>query len=183
MSDFSSLASKSSVISSVTRKKRTFLPSPQTFTKTEFDFATLEHRLRELAFLNSGVRIVLTDKRGVEDKVVELFYEGGIAAFVRYLDRAKAAAIADPIMRMSDLRGGDAHGESDADERRFFSPAFFEQDGEFIAGVPGYDIANAHFIGEDTNAGLRQVQSRLGIVHLSDTGRQAWRHDPVGDVP
>jgi L-ribulose-5-phosphate 3-epimerase len=44
-----------------------------------------------------------------------------------------------------------------------------------------YDIANAHFIGEDTNAGLRQVRSRLGIVHLSDTGRQAWRHDPVGD--
>ena len=44
-----------------------------------------------------------------------------------------------------------------------------------------YDIANAHFIGEDTAEGLRQVQSRLGIVHLSDTGRQAWRHDPVGE--
>jgi sugar phosphate isomerase/epimerase len=44
-----------------------------------------------------------------------------------------------------------------------------------------YDIANAHFIGEDANAGLRQVSSRLGIVHLSDTGRQAWRHDPVGE--
>ena len=43
-----------------------------------------------------------------------------------------------------------------------------------------YDIANAHYIGEDTNEGLRQVCSRLGIVHLSDTGRQAWRHDPVG---
>lgn len=43
-----------------------------------------------------------------------------------------------------------------------------------------YDIANAHFIGEDTAAGLRQVRSRLGMVHLSDTGRQAWRHDPVG---
>jgi len=43
-----------------------------------------------------------------------------------------------------------------------------------------YDIANAHFIGEDVVAGVRQVRSRLGIVHLSDTGRQAWRHDPVG---
>ena len=43
-----------------------------------------------------------------------------------------------------------------------------------------YDIANAHFIGEDTADGLRQVRSRLEIVHLSDTGRQAWRHDPVG---
>ncbi len=76
----------------------TFLPSPATFTKTEFDFATIEHRLRELAFLNSGVRILLSDNRGVEPKDVELFYEGGIQAFVRYLDRTKQAAIKDPIM-------------------------------------------------------------------------------------
>ena len=75
----------------------TFLPSTQTFTKTEFDFATIEHRLRELAFLNSGVRIVLTDKRGVEPHVLELFYEGGIVAFVRYLDRAKQGLIKEPI--------------------------------------------------------------------------------------
>jgi DNA gyrase subunit B len=75
----------------------TFLPSTETFTKVEFDFATLEHRLRELAFLNSGVRVTLTDKRGVEPHVVELFYEGGISAFVRYLDRAKAALIKEPI--------------------------------------------------------------------------------------
>jgi DNA gyrase subunit B len=76
----------------------TFLPSPATFTKTEFDFPTIEHRLRELAFLNSGVRILLSDQRGVEPKDVELFYEGGIQAFVRYLDRTKQAAIKDPIM-------------------------------------------------------------------------------------
>jgi len=75
----------------------TFLPSTDTFTKTEFDFATLEHRLRELAFLNSGVRIILTDKRGVEPHVLELFYEGGIVAFVRYLDRAKQGLIKEPI--------------------------------------------------------------------------------------
>ncbi len=76
----------------------TFLPSPATFTKTEFDFATIEHRLRELAFLNSGVRIFLSDNRGIEPKEVELHYEGGIQAFVRYLDRTKQAAIKDPIM-------------------------------------------------------------------------------------
>ena len=61
----------------------TFLPSTGTFTKTEFDFATLEHRLRELAFLNSGVSIVLTDERGAEQKVSELFYEGGVEAFAK----------------------------------------------------------------------------------------------------
>ena len=76
----------------------TFLPSTATFTMTEFDFATLEHRLRELAFLNSGVKIVLTDKRGVEPKTETLMYEGGLAEFVRYLDRAKHPLIKDPIM-------------------------------------------------------------------------------------
>ena len=75
----------------------TFLPSSETFTKTVFDLATLEHRLRELAFLNSGVRIVLTDNRSVEPQVIELFYEGGITAFVRYLDRSKQSLIKDPI--------------------------------------------------------------------------------------
>jgi DNA gyrase subunit B len=75
----------------------TFLPSPATFTKTEFDFATLEHRLRELAFLNSGVRIRLTDLRHGEPETVELHYEGGIEAFVKYLDRSKTALHAPPI--------------------------------------------------------------------------------------
>jgi DNA gyrase subunit B len=69
----------------------TFLPSPETFSKTEFDFATLEHRLRELAFLNSGVALVLTDARGVEPKTVTLRFDGGVEAFVRYLDRSKQA--------------------------------------------------------------------------------------------
>jgi DNA gyrase subunit B len=76
----------------------TFLPSTETFTQTEFDFATLEHRLRELAFLNSKVRIVLSDHRGVETKTLELYYEGGIVEFVRYLDRAKQGLIKEPIM-------------------------------------------------------------------------------------
>ena len=77
--------------------KVTFLPSPETFKITEFEFDRLEHRFRELAFLNSGVRLVLTDARHEEEKSVELYYEGGISAFVRYLDRAKTALIPDPI--------------------------------------------------------------------------------------
>ena len=69
----------------------TFLPSKETFTQTEFNFSTLEHRLRELAFLNSGVRILLTDNREEEPKSVELYYEGGVKAFIEYLDRTKTA--------------------------------------------------------------------------------------------
>jgi DNA gyrase subunit B len=75
----------------------TFLPSPETFKVTDFDFDLLEHRFRELAFLNSGVRLVLTDARHDEEKSVERHYEGGIAAFVKYLDRAKTPLIPDPI--------------------------------------------------------------------------------------
>ncbi len=75
----------------------TFLPSPATFKITEFDFEKLEHRYRELAFLNSGVRLFLTDARHEEPKTVELYYEGGIAAFVKWLDRAKQPLMPDPI--------------------------------------------------------------------------------------
>jgi DNA gyrase subunit B len=75
----------------------TFMPSSDTFTMVEFDYGTLEHRLRELAFLNSGVRIVLTDARHADIKTQELLYEGGLEEFVRYLDRAKKPLIASPI--------------------------------------------------------------------------------------
>src|SRR5450432_2960182 len=83
----------------------TFLPSTGTFTKTEFDFATLEHRLRELAFLNSGIVIILADRRGVEPKEVSLHYEGGLKAFVEYLDRAKQQLIPNPVMIVSERDG------------------------------------------------------------------------------
>ncbi len=83
----------------------TFMPSTDTFTMVEFDFKTLEHRLRELAFLNSGVRIFLRDNRHPEAVEVELFYEGGLEAFVRYLDGAKTPLIANPIMLKSEKDG------------------------------------------------------------------------------
>lgn len=83
----------------------TFLPSPETFTMVEFDYATLEHRLRELAFLNSGVRIILTDNRHAERKREELLYEGGVEAFVRYLDRAKTPLIQQPVVIRSEKDG------------------------------------------------------------------------------
>ena len=89
------------VVSEATGKtgtRITFVPSTTTFTMVEFDYATLEHRLRELAFLNSGVRIVLSDHRGVEPKIEEMKYAGGLRAFVRFLDRTKHSLINEPIV-------------------------------------------------------------------------------------
>ncbi len=83
----------------------TFLPSTTIFTKTEFDFETLEHRLRELAFLNSGVTIRFQDLRGVEHREVLLHYDGGVEAFVRYLDRTKSPKISKPIYFKADRDG------------------------------------------------------------------------------
>jgi len=75
----------------------TFMPSVDTFKIVEFDFKKLEHRFRELAFLNSGVRVVIQDQRHAEPQEVELYYEGGITAFVDYLDASKNALIDAPI--------------------------------------------------------------------------------------
>lgn len=69
----------------------TFFPSLATFTNIDFSFSTLEHRLRELAFLNSGIVITLSDKRLDEEKYIEFYYEGGVEAYVKYIDRSKIA--------------------------------------------------------------------------------------------
>jgi DNA gyrase subunit B len=77
----------------------TFQPSTETFTMIEFDRETLEHRLRELAFLNSGVTLVLNDARGVEPVRTAMFYEGGLKAFVEYVDRNRQG-IAGEVMHI-----------------------------------------------------------------------------------
>ncbi|HEY3918110.1 MAG TPA: DNA topoisomerase (ATP-hydrolyzing) subunit B [Stellaceae bacterium] len=83
----------------------TFWPSAKTFTKLDFDYATLEHRLRELAFLNSGVTLELTDARGVEPKSIKLHYEGGLVAFVQYLDRSKQPLHGAPLLMLVERDG------------------------------------------------------------------------------
>jgi DNA gyrase subunit B len=135
----------------------TFLPSPQTFTRTEFDFATLEHRLRELAFLNSGVRILLADRRGVEPKEVELYYEGGIAAFVRFLDRAKHPVLPEPIM---------IHGEKDGitvDCALWWNDSYHENVLCFTNNIPQRD-GGTHL------AGFRAALTRVVNNYANDSG-------------
>ncbi|MCC8962829.1 DNA topoisomerase (ATP-hydrolyzing) subunit B [Bradyrhizobium sp. Pear76] len=83
----------------------TFLASTETFKNVEYDFATLEHRLRELAFLNSGVHIVLSDMRHAVEKREEMHYSGGVEEFVKYLDRNKKAIVPAPIMVRSEANG------------------------------------------------------------------------------
>jgi len=80
------------IINQVASKKGTqvtFMPSKETFSFVEFSFSTLEQRLRELSFLNSGVKIILQDLRSEEPKEVILFYEGGVEAYVKYIDKSK----------------------------------------------------------------------------------------------
>ncbi|MDI3337849.1 DNA topoisomerase (ATP-hydrolyzing) subunit B [Defluviimonas aestuarii] len=82
-----------------------FLASTTTFSNLDYVFKTLETRLRELAFLNSGVRIILEDNRGAELQRTELFYDGGVREFVKYLDRHKTSALQEPIF-ITGERGG-----------------------------------------------------------------------------
>ena len=74
-----------------------FLASTDTFSNLDYSFEILEKRLRELAFLNSGVKIILIDERPAEARKTELFYEGGVKEFVKYLDRSKTSIMQEPI--------------------------------------------------------------------------------------
>jgi DNA gyrase subunit B len=76
-----------------------------TFSNLDYSFKTLETRLRELAFLNSGVRIILEDERHAEPQKVELFYEGGVREFVKYIDRSKTAVMPEPIYMVGEKNG------------------------------------------------------------------------------
>ena len=129
----------------------TFLPSPQTFTMIEFDYGTIEHRLRELAFLNSGVHIVLTDARHAEIKTEDLFYEGGLEAFVRYLDRTKHSVMSAPIM---------IHGERDritVEVALWWNDSYHENVLAFTNNIPQRD-GGTHLAGF-RSALTRQVTS------------------------
>jgi DNA gyrase subunit B len=135
-----------------------FLPSTETFHNiTEFDFGTLEHRLRELAFLNSGAKIVLTDARHADVKRQEFVYEGGTAAFVRYLDRSKTSALADPIM---------VRGEKDGitvEAALWWNDSYHETVLCFTNNIPQRD-GGTHL------AGFRSALTRIVNKYAEETG-------------
>jgi DNA gyrase subunit B len=135
-----------------------FLPSTETFHNvTEFDFATLEHRLRELAFLNSGAKIVLTDARHADVKRQEFIYDGGTAAFVRYLDRSKSSALPDPIM---------IYGEKDGitvEAALWWNDSYHETVLCFTNNIPQRD-GGTHL------AGFRGALTRIVNKYAEETG-------------
>ncbi len=135
----------------------TFLPSDEIFTHIDFVYETLEHRLRELAFLNSGVRVVLADKRGVEERQVELYYDGGIQAFVQYLDRTKHALIEAPVS---------FHGEKDGvtvDVALWWNDSYHENVLCFTNNIPQRD-GGTHL------AGLRAALTRSVNGYAQSSG-------------
>ena len=135
----------------------TFTASPDIFTMVEFDYATIEHRLRELAFLNSGVRIVLTDSRHAEPKREELYYEGGLEAFVRYLDRAKTALIDKPVL---------IKGERDGigvEVALWWNDSYHENVLPFTNNIPQRD-GGTHLIG------LRSALTRQVVGYADSSG-------------
>jgi DNA gyrase subunit B len=136
----------------------TFWPSLETFHNvTEFDYETLEHRLRELAFLNSGVRVVLQDFRHADKKSAEMRYEGGIAEFVRYLDRSKNALIESPIMVSGDKDG------TGVELALWWNDAYHEQVLCFTNNIPQRD-GGTHL------AGFRGALTRVINKYAEESG-------------
>ena len=134
-----------------------FLPSTKTFTKVEFDYPTLEHRLRELAFLNSGAKIHLVDKRHADVKSELMSYDGGVAAFVRYLDRSRTAIIGEPVL----LRG-----EKDgitAEVSLWWNDGYHETMLCFTNNIPQRD-GGTHL------AGFRGALTRIVNKYAEDSG-------------
>ncbi|MEL6169542.1 MAG: DNA topoisomerase (ATP-hydrolyzing) subunit B [Pseudomonadota bacterium] len=134
-----------------------FLASLSTFSNVDYIFRTLENRLRELAFLNSGVKIVLEDERPGEPLLSEMLYEGGVREFVRYLDRSKTPLITDPIF---------VHGEKDGitvDVAMWWNDGYNEMVLPFTNNIPQRD-GGTHL------AGFRGALTRTLNLYAGQSG-------------
>ncbi|MGR3492097.1 MAG: DNA gyrase subunit B, partial [Shimia sp.] len=134
-----------------------FLASTDTFSNLDYSFETLEKRLRELAFLNSGVRIILEDERPAEPLRSELFYEGGVKEFVKYLDRSKTSIMDEPIHVM---------GERDdigVEVAMWWNDSYHENVLPFTNNIPQRD-------GGTHMAGFRGALTRTITKYAADSG-------------
>jgi len=139
----------------------TFKASPATFTKTEFDFALLERRLRELAFLNSGMTIVLRDERHAPAVETVMHYDGGLIAFVAYVDRAKTAVFTPPIS----LRTADDQAGIRVEFALSWNDSFHETMLCFTNNIPQRD-GGTHL------AGFRQALTRVVTKYAQSMGKK-----------
>ncbi|PYE84318.1 DNA topoisomerase (ATP-hydrolyzing) subunit B [Pseudoroseicyclus aestuarii] len=134
-----------------------FLSSTQTFSNLDYDYATLEKRLRELAFLNSGVRIVLEDERPAEPLKTEFFYEGGVREFVKYLDRSKTPMMPEPIWMEGEVNG------IGVEVAMWWNDTYHETVLPFTNNIPQRD-------GGTHMAGFRAALTRTLTRYASDSG-------------
>ena len=139
----------------------TFKPSPVTFTKTEFDYAILERRLRELAFLNSGLKIVLRDERHAPPVEAAMCYEGGLVEFVAWLDRAKNAVLSPPIS----FQGNDTSGGMRVEFALTWNDSFHETMLCYTNNIPQRD-GGSHL------AGFRQALTRVVSKYAEGMGKK-----------
>ena len=139
----------------------TFKPSDKTFTHIEFDFAILEKRLRELAFLNSGLAIVLRDERHAPSQEVSFHYEGGLVAFAEYLDRAKTPLFSPVISSAVDDAGSGIRVEFALS----WNDSFHETMLCFTNNIPQRD-GGSHL------AGFRQALTRVVTKYAEGMGKK-----------
>ena len=139
----------------------TFKASPGTFTKTEYDFPLLERRLRELAFLNSGMTIVLRDERHAPAVESVMRYDGGLVAFVEYLDRSKTPVITPPI----NLRTADDQAGIRVEFALSWNDSFHETMLAFTNNIPQRD-GGTHL------AGFRQALTRVVTKYAEGMGKK-----------
>jgi DNA gyrase subunit B len=140
----------------------TFKPSRETFTRVEFDLSILERRLRELAFLNSGLRITLRDERHAPPTESVFFYEGGLVAFAEWLDRGKTPVVAPPISAAS--QGDPTHGIK-VEFAISWNDSFHETMLCFTNNIPQRD-GGTHL------AGFRQALTRIVTKYAEGMGKK-----------
>ncbi|WCR10858.1 DNA topoisomerase (ATP-hydrolyzing) subunit B [Paracoccus stylophorae] len=128
-----------------------------TFSNLDYHFKTLENRLRELAFLNSGVRIILEDARHAEVQTTELFYEGGVREFVKYLDRSKTPVMAEPIFITGEKNG------IGVEVAMWWNDSYHESVLPFTNNIPQRD-------GGTHMAGFRGALTRVIQKYAQDSG-------------